>query len=216
MKALIIDTTLDTSYIILIENYEIIVYKKFEKLNLSKELFLNLKNILNKTNTNLSDLEYIATSIGPGSFTGLRVGASICKTISYAKKIPLISYISLKAYSPNIEGPFLVTIDAKSQGVFIIEAKLKKDTVEYTSDVKLYTPDEAILLFNNYPLILSPDADVLKEKFENNQNKFLKHQINPHKLVDLTNQIYINKEFEDYNSFDLLYLRGPNHTLAQS
>lgn len=216
MKALIIDTSLDISYIILLDDKQIIILKKLEKTNLSKELFISLKNVLSQTKTNFSDLSFIATSQGPGSFTSLRVSASICKAINFAKKIPLIGYPSLKAYAPNISGPFLVAIDAKSQGAFIIEAKLENDKIEYLSDTKLFTQAEAAMFFDKHNLIISPDAEVLKEKFEKYQNKFLKTQINPHHLIELIDQKFLNKEFEDFNSFNLLYLRGPSISKVKS
>ena len=216
MKALIIDTSLDISYIILLENKQIIVFKKLKKTNLSKELFTSLKNILSQTKTNFSDLSFIATSIGPGSFTALRVSASICKAINFAKKIPIIGYPSLTAYTPNISGPFLVAIDAKSGGTFIIEAKVENDKTKYLSETKLFTQEEAELLFDKHSLIISPDAEVLKEKFEKHQNKFLKTQINPHHLIELTDQMFQNKDFEDFYSFKLLYLRGPNISKLRS
>ena len=182
MKALIIDTTLEISYIILTENREIISLKKIEN-NLSKNLFLDLQNILNETKTSLSDLSYIATSIGPGSFTSLRVGANICKTFSFVKKTPLISYISMHAYLPKKDTNFLVAFDAKSQGLYLIEAKRKKNSIKYLSKPTLFSFIEAEKLFEKNTIILSPHTEVLKNKFKMHKDKFINSLLDPHRLI---------------------------------
>ena len=208
MKALIIDTSLEISYIILVEDSEIIFLKKIKN-NLSKNFFTDLQNILKETNTTLPSLSYIASSIGPGSFTSLRVGANISKTFSYAKKIPLISYISMHAYSPNKDTKFLVAFDAKSEGLYLVEAEKSKNSIKYLSEPSLFSLNEASGLIDKYEIVISPHADVIKNKFETYKNKFEYQELDPLRLLDSTNQKYIEKKFEDYSSFDLLYLRGP-------
>jgi len=209
MKALIIDTSLEISYIILIKKNEILYLKKFENSNLSKELFINLEKILHDTKTDLSTLDYIAASIGPGSFTSLRVGATIAKTFSYAKKIPLISFTSMQAYSPHFDTKFLLAFDAKSEGIFLIKAEEIKGKITYFSKPKLMHIDEASALIKKANIVITPHIDILKEKFEIFKDKFQKQSFDPHLLIDVTNNLFSNKKFEDTNNFKLLYLRGP-------
>lgn len=81
---------------------------------LSKSLALEVKNILNGA---IPDL--IAVGTGPGSYTGIRVAASLAKALSYGWKAPLIGFCSLKAFGP---GPVLV--DARMGGFYaLIEGK---------------------------------------------------------------------------------------------
>ncbi len=217
MKALIIDTSLEISYIILIKDYEIIFLKKIKN-NLSKHFFLNLEDVFNKTNTSLKDLAYIAASTGPGCFTSLRIGANISKTFSYAKKIPLISYISMHGYTPNHaylsneEMNFLVAFEAKSEGLYLVEAKASKNFIKYLSKPQLFSFNTSKKLIEKNQLIISPHADILKEKFKTDKNKFKLQMLDPYRLVDITRQKYIKKNFETYKTFKLLYLRGPNYS----
>jgi tRNA threonylcarbamoyladenosine biosynthesis protein TsaB len=51
-------------------------------------------------------LDLLAVTLGPGSFTGIRVATSLAKTIAYAKDIPLVGYDSLKLLS--LQAEFLV------------------------------------------------------------------------------------------------------------
>ena len=56
----------------------------------ASSLTILIGEILNKADIRASDLEAIAVSKGPGSYTGLRIGVSTAKGISYATSIPLI------------------------------------------------------------------------------------------------------------------------------
>jgi tRNA threonylcarbamoyladenosine biosynthesis protein TsaB len=211
MQSLIVDTSHEISYIILTQNNEIIFFKKIEKTHLSKELFQDIDNILKETNIDLSNLKFLATSVGPGSFTGLRVGATICKTLSFARKIPLVSYQSFEAYPPLFSGKFLSAIDAKSEGIYFIEGFSDQAEITYISEPKIISNNEAQKLFELHSIIISPDALVLKEKFKNHKDKFILSFFDPKKIADVTKNLYKKNKFTDFRSLNLLYLRGPNH-----
>jgi len=56
----------------------------------SSELAVNIKKIINKHNILIKDLDFITINIGPGSFTGLRIGISFAKGLCLSNNIPLI------------------------------------------------------------------------------------------------------------------------------
>jgi tRNA threonylcarbamoyladenosine biosynthesis protein TsaB len=67
------------------------------------------------------DLNGIVTTIGPGSFTGLRIGLATAKGIAYGKQIPLLTYSSLELVAANCYGsglPILVCLDAKMKELY--------------------------------------------------------------------------------------------------
>ena len=208
MSALIIDTSHTISSIFLLKKNGQIVSKQIkENLKLSKYLHPILSNLLEKEN-----LKYIAISSGPGSYTGLRVGASVGKTFSYVKKIPLISYCSMQAYLPENDGPFISAFDAKTSGVYMLFGEKKNSTIKYAGKPKLVSLEELKKYFKKTSLIISPDAQVIKEKLNNpSQVKIEEKAIDPNYLFSLTNSLFDNKKFENFNEFKLLYLRGPNH-----
>lgn len=64
-----------------------------------------LQNALSLAGINVSELNYSAVTIGPGSFTGLRLGLSALKALTFAYNIPCFGLSSLKVYAE----PFLQT-----------------------------------------------------------------------------------------------------------
>jgi len=67
------------------------------------------------------DLSGLITTIGPGSFTGLRIGLATAKGIAYGRKIPLLTYSSLELVAANCYGskhPILVVQDAKMKELY--------------------------------------------------------------------------------------------------
>lgn len=99
----------------------------------SSSLFPILKEFCN-----LNELDYIAIGKGPGSYIGIRTGATIAKTLSYALKIPLIEFASPLAFVPDREGTFTIIGDAKMRELFVMEG----DTSPKLGSPKLIAPEE--------------------------------------------------------------------------
>ena len=68
-----------------------------ERYSHAEKLTVFIEELLASANLKLSDLDAIAVSKGPGSYTGLRIGASTAKGLCYALDIPLISVDTLHA-----------------------------------------------------------------------------------------------------------------------
>ena len=62
-----------------------------QEYNHAKQLTQFIEAILKNTGTDTGQLEAIAVSKGPGSYTGLRIGVSVAKGMCYALNIPLIA-----------------------------------------------------------------------------------------------------------------------------
>ena len=86
----------------------------------SQKLHSFISELMEKNNISFKDLDAIAVGIGPGSYTGLRIGLSAAKGICYALDIPLISVSSLENMVSNIqfEGIIISTIDARRDEVY--------------------------------------------------------------------------------------------------
>ena len=76
------------------------IYIKTKSSEYSHSIFVMpmIEEIFKENNLEIKDLESIIVVNGPGSFTGIRIGISIAKTIAYALKIKINTISSLTAY----------------------------------------------------------------------------------------------------------------------
>ena len=68
----------------------------------SELLTSSIQNILNENNLDISGLSAVSVGIGPGSFTGLRIGFSVAKGLCYPHNIDLIGISSLKIIANSV------------------------------------------------------------------------------------------------------------------
>lgn len=92
---------------------------------LSKILLPSIQALLQSCNLNLSKISYIAVGIGPGSYTGTRVGATVAKTLSFALNIPLIPFCSPLAFLPFHEGSFATVLPRKQGDLFLLKGEIR-------------------------------------------------------------------------------------------
>lgn len=98
MKVLGIETaTLAGGVALLEENRLIAEYRLHVEIRHSERLMLAIDHILKESGTSLSDLDGIAVSAGPGSFTGLRVGLATAKGLGVGSGKPLLLVPTLEA-----------------------------------------------------------------------------------------------------------------------
>jgi tRNA threonylcarbamoyladenosine biosynthesis protein TsaB len=91
------------------------------KLTHSEKLMPLVESLMSSLDVNISDIDLIAIDEGPGSYTGLRIGAAIAKGLAFSKNIPLVNIASTEALANNIKTvdiPIAVLIDARGERVF--------------------------------------------------------------------------------------------------
>ncbi len=91
----------------------------------SENLTIFIQEVLRESSVSFTDLDAVAVSKGPGSYTGLRIGVSSAKGLCYGLNIPLIAVETLQAMSllavekqQDKEGVYLPMIDARRMEVF--------------------------------------------------------------------------------------------------
>jgi len=103
MKILGIDTSSNASSVAVIEDNKLICeYTVNTKTTHSQKLMPMIENMLSMSGFNIKEIDAIAICIGPGSFTGLRIGMATAKAISHVNNLPIIGVNSLEILAGNM------------------------------------------------------------------------------------------------------------------
>ncbi|MBA2369656.1 MAG: tRNA (adenosine(37)-N6)-threonylcarbamoyltransferase complex dimerization subunit type 1 TsaB [Candidatus Protochlamydia sp.] len=87
-------------------------------------------------------LSCIGVGIGPGSYTGIRIGVAVAQALAYGWDLPLIGISSLEGFIPDIHGiSFASIIDARIGGAY-----LRKGKLDSTGEVQFFTQPEMLPL----------------------------------------------------------------------
>ena len=119
MKVLGIDTSTRTTAIGLIEDDEVLAeYNLRGLVSHSESVTDMIEEIFKKFEFSLDDIDLIAVGIGPGSFTGLRIGITIAKVLAFSLDKDLIGVSSLVANGMSDYGKVATVIDARRGNVY--------------------------------------------------------------------------------------------------
>ncbi len=175
MKILAIDTSTKFLSVAIAENERILAsFRDDGNLRHSDSLIPTLNNLLKKCRLKLQDIGAIALSIGPGSFTGLRIGVASCKAINLALGIPIAAVPTLDVISYNFisekERLLCPLIDAKKAKVYTsiykpagrthLTGQAEIGRLERISDYMLAEAKEALDKIDS-PTLVFGDAIVL-------------------------------------------------------
>jgi tRNA threonylcarbamoyladenosine biosynthesis protein TsaB len=108
----------------------------------STNLIEMIEQALAEANTRLSDIDLFAVAVGPGSFTGLRIGLATVKALaaSTARKIAGVSTLAAVAHAANISGDVVALLPAGRGEVFAQLFTVNNDTVETKDKAAHLTP----------------------------------------------------------------------------
>ena len=119
MKVLGIDTSTKTTAIGLIEDDEVLCdYNLTGRVAHSESVTDMIHEIFEKFEFGLEDIDLIAVGMGPGSFTGLRIGITIAKVMAFALDVDVIGVSSLVANAMSDYGLVSTIVDARRGNVY--------------------------------------------------------------------------------------------------
>ena len=103
MKILAIDTSAIVASCALCEDdVPVAVYSQKAGLNHSQTMLPMVKNLMDNTNTSIDDIDMLAVSAGPGSFTGIRIGVATIKGLAFGKGKICVGVSTLEAMAKTI------------------------------------------------------------------------------------------------------------------
>ncbi len=212
MISLVIETSTERGVVALFKENVLIYEGKLPfGLQNSKSLFPEIVKAFTALALNPTDLNWIAVGVGPGSYTGIRVGAMTAKTFGFALNIPLIGICSLSCFVPKFDGSFASIIDAKIGGVYLQKGTVDQGIVNWLSEPALYSLENAVEMLRDTKTLISPSITLLKAKFENLAKNsiwsWIESDPTPSEMAIIARNKYKKGEFSSDQQLDLLYLR---------
>lgn len=115
MSILAIDTAASRTSVVVIENGEVIFSETRDGAMSHGPALPELVQAAIKSR----EITEVLVGMGPGPYTGLRVGITFAQTFAWARNIPVRGFCSLDAIAAQLDGPdFIVTIDARRKEVY--------------------------------------------------------------------------------------------------
>lgn len=152
MISLYIDTSTKYLCIGLAKDYQ--VFYKFQQEAIKKQSELTipfLQKSLSENNLTLNDIDEVNVTIGPGSFTGIRIGMCVAKVLASMNNIPLKAISSLNAYA-NL-GKKIVILDAKAKRVYLGIYNNNENVIDETV-VEIESFKEMLNDYTDYDVVL--------------------------------------------------------------
>ena len=124
----------------------------------STHLLPLINDMLNEKSIKLNDFNRIVVVNGPGSFTGIRIGLTVAKTISYSLNIPIYTISSLKAYlvSNNVDNKMCVIEDSKGYYIGTNDFEIYTDSLDNYKEYNRIDNKLDILKIMNYIDTIKP------------------------------------------------------------
>ncbi len=199
--------------------------ENFNGNNHSELIGVFVQEVLAESGFQPKDLDAVALSIGPGSYTGLRIGTSFAKGLCYGSNLKLITIPTLKIIAQNAKEKFSIAddallcpmIDARRMEVYCCVYDSKLNEVRAT--------EPQIIDENSF-------ADILKDKkiyffgngaakckpFITHENAVFLDEVYPlaTSMIKLADESFESEDFADVAYFEPFYLKAAHVTVPKN
>ena len=177
MKILGIDTSTMAANVAVLEDDKLICeYTINTKKTHSQKLMPMIENMLKLSDLDIKEIDAIAICVGPGSFTGLRIGMATAKAMAHVNNIPLIGVNSLEILGANMDlcnRNICSILDAQRNQVYMNKYILKDYKITELEEISIKPIDELLeeISSSNEDWVLVGEAVYkYKEKIEEISN----------------------------------------------
>ncbi|MBQ5856862.1 MAG: tRNA (adenosine(37)-N6)-threonylcarbamoyltransferase complex dimerization subunit type 1 TsaB [Bacteroidales bacterium] len=223
---LCLETSTAVCSVSLVNNGNVVALREsLDGQNHAEKITIFIDEVMKEAGVAYKDLDAVATSMGPGSYTGLRIGVSAAKGLCYAMEKPLIAIDTLAAMAYGFEDykttrlqdyKFESTdilcpmIDARRMEVY---TAFFNDKLERTSETEALVVDENSFMDlkqSNHLYLFGDGADKLSALFENEANITVveKFHCSAAYMAKLADEAFKNKQFVDVAYFEPFYLKN--------
>ena len=190
----------------------------------AENLTIFIEDVLQQAKITISEIDAVAVSKGPGSYTGLRIGISTAKGLCYSLDKPLIAvdtlkYLSLAVASSNFNSSlsaseelptlFCPMLDARRMEVYCAIYNAEGNTVHGISAEIIDEHSFSDILNANQLVFFGDGSAKCKEVFSTNKNAFFIDDIVPSAkdMIGLSEYAFNTNQFEDVAYFEPFYLK---------
>ena len=152
LKRLVIDSATKYLFVSLLDGENTLgVFYEEGNNDHSVKLMSEIERIFDANDTAVKDLDEIIIGIGPGSYTGLRIGVAVAKMFGWNNKIPvkMISSLALLASSYDGDKDILPEVDARRGNSFLGVYKNTEKALELVNEEELTNLEEYIESYTN-------------------------------------------------------------------
>lgn len=167
MKILGIDTTSKFLSLGIYDNSKLYECNLETGRRLSSLITLTIKRILDALGWEPRDIDFFACGLGPGSFTGMRIGIATIKGLAFSLNKPVIGIPSLDILARNIkptDNYLIPVIDAKRGLIYCSVYKIKENRLKRIAPYMLLNEKEFLKKLRNNSVIFGDAVSLYKQK----------------------------------------------------
>jgi tRNA threonylcarbamoyladenosine biosynthesis protein TsaB len=199
------------------EGHVVAIRESAEKYSHAENITLFSEEVVKSAGLAFSDLDAVAVSMGPGSYTGLRIGVSTAKGYCYALNIPLIAVGSLEALAAGMiarlenanEHVFIPMIDARRMEVYMAVYDEQLSVIEPVRAEVIHENTFEDLLTRKKVVFAGDGSEKCKKFFHSHENSIFLDDFLPSAkfLTRIAEEKFLQKQFEDVAYFEPYYLK---------
>jgi tRNA threonylcarbamoyladenosine biosynthesis protein TsaB len=223
MKILGIDTATPILALGIVDEEKVLSEIRFNAGQTHAQLLLpSIEKILKDADLELEDLNGIALSIGPGSFTGLRIGLATAKGLCFASGKPLLTVSTLDGlvyFNRTLPYPLVPVLDAKKNEVYSAVYNSREGVLERISDYWVLSAEKLVAKIPEEVIFLGLGLEVFLDRLKElcgEKAHFLAGERNlpsGSSIAFLGLEKFRRSEFEDLEKAEPLYLRSSDAEL---
>ena len=213
MRILGIDTSTERLVVGIYDGAKVYGYSLILGRRMDELLASHIQRILNTLSLKAQDFDYFACGVGPGSFTGIRIGVAFIKGLAWGakKKVLGIGSLDMLAFSAQVDGRLVAIKDARRGLLYCAVFQRKGGIIRRSRGPRLLSLEELLLFCGGRPIFLGDGLSLYQKEImlKVRGARFLDSdywQIRPEAIINLALAKLKQKKAEDASSLQAVYL----------